>query len=71
VHYLFEEGDAYGLAIRAYIIVLLLNRLFVNLRVASETQHKGFDHQSYLILNYCIVLNMRTDATNKNALDDS
>ena len=68
---LLEERNADGLAIRAYIIVLLLNRLFVNLRVASETEHKGFDHQSNLILNNCIVLYMRTDATNQNSLDDS
>ena len=68
---LFEERYTDGLAIRAYVIVLLLDSVFVYLRVASETKHKSFDHQSNLILNDCIILDMRANAANKHTPDDS
>lgn len=68
---LFEERYTDGLAVRAYVIVLLLDSVFVYLRVASETQHKGFNHQSNLILNDCVILYVRPDAAYKHTPNDS
>lgn len=65
-----EERNTNGLSIRTNIIVLLLKYVFVYLRVASETKHKGFDHQSNLILNDCIILYVRPNATNQHTPND-